>query len=312
MAPPANSPRESRALGQLQHRRPRPQHPADGPHLTQRPATTSTSPSEQGPSRRRKERRHRSWRPAATEPPRAETPSRPKKGRNVATWTSQEGNAPPRCYFSAAAWSHHQLLIEKERVPWFFRGRTISEQHARFPDGVAAAEPGANYCGTCGLLVVAKEYHEASARHRAAAKAKGPASSSSKAAARVDIGAVRAQMRADPAFAAAILASAAAEVSRPANVASAAPLVELQGPGGSSFSAGSALRTEALPGADSPAHAAPAAEAAAFMGPSEGSLASVLGPRAADPAATTPMEQGMEDQGPTRDLMKLLDEFSRR
>lgn len=152
--------------------------------------------------------------------------------------TSQEGHSHPHCYFSAAAWCS-QLVLERdlapERIPQVFRGRTQNAQLAQYPAGVAAPDPGANYCEACGILVVAQTYHEASAQHKAAAKARGPASSHTPAAAWVELAAVQEQMHADPAFAAAILASAAVGAGHPASAAPATRPLELLGPAGSDF-----------------------------------------------------------------------------
>ncbi|KAH9384083.1 hypothetical protein HPB48_026066 [Haemaphysalis longicornis] len=167
-------------------------------------------------------------------PPPAAEIRRPRPPRTVATWVCQAGNEPLHGYFSAAAWSGQvrcEVGLQLDRVPQVFRGRTLADHGAAFPGGVATPDPGARYCAICGLLVVAAEYHETSERHKAAveaaraarAAATGPrrAPAAASAAAALDVDTVRARMRADPAFAAAILAPAAAEAGGPAGFAAA-------------------------------------------------------------------------------------------
>ncbi|KAH9372131.1 hypothetical protein HPB48_000771 [Haemaphysalis longicornis] len=252
-------------------------------------------------------------------PPPAAEIRRPRRPRTVATWVCQAGNEPLQGYFSAAAWSGQvqcEVGLQLDRVPQVFRGRTLADHGAAFPGGVATPDPGARYCAICGLLVVAAEYHETSERHKAAveaaraarAAATGPrrAPAAASAAAALDVDTVRARMRADPAFAAAILAPAAAGAGSPAGFAAAVAAVSAgdRGPGGA-FAAGvaspSAGAAESSPmDADGPVGRGAAVD---LLGPAAEPLVAGFAPPPAEPNLAT------QDSAA---FLKMLDDFSRR
>lgn len=88
----------------------------------------------------------------------AATPRRPQ--RSVATWTCQEGRAPPLSYASQAPWSgQRQVVPGQSVVPYPFRGHTISE-HDGVSGGAHLPLPGgAECCGRCGQVVIHKSHY---------------------------------------------------------------------------------------------------------------------------------------------------------
>lgn len=89
---------------------------------------------------------------------------------DVATWTSQTGREPPRCYSSTVAWKSQMrlpLTLAVDRWGSVLRGRTLTAEAAA--SGHASLEPtaGAPYCTDCGVLVVHEVRHRQSATHLA-------------------------------------------------------------------------------------------------------------------------------------------------
>ncbi|KAL1452329.1 hypothetical protein MTO96_043832 [Rhipicephalus appendiculatus] len=106
--------------------------------------------------------------PTVSAPPRAKV-----QQRSVATWTHQDRQEAPKFFVSDLPWKaqrrvHREMPLD--RVPWPFRGRTITEadmlsQGARLPD-----PPGVRECALCGVNVYSKSHYKGSL-HVAKAKA---------------------------------------------------------------------------------------------------------------------------------------------
>ncbi|KAK8773812.1 hypothetical protein V5799_011657 [Amblyomma americanum] len=117
--------------------------------------------------------------------------------RSVATWTHQDGDAPPHSYVGMAPWDQ-QLQAEAglapERVPCIFRGGTIVDTLEAHPAVVMPPEPAAVYCSECGGLVINRHTHVASHYHRQHLEGSD-----------LDAEVVWARMARDPVFAARVL-----------------------------------------------------------------------------------------------------------
>ncbi|KAL1414805.1 hypothetical protein MTO96_007264 [Rhipicephalus appendiculatus] len=106
--------------------------------------------------------------PTVSAPPRAKV-----QQRSVATWTHQDRQEAPKFFVSDLPWKAQRRMHREmplERVPWPFRGRTITEadmlsQGARLPD-----PPGVRECALCGVNVYSKSHYMGSL-HVAKAKA---------------------------------------------------------------------------------------------------------------------------------------------
>ncbi|KAG0416103.1 hypothetical protein HPB47_006709 [Ixodes persulcatus] len=135
-------------------------------------------------------------------------PAGSRTTRTVATWTTQTGNQPPRAYSSARPWGQ-QLQVaadtRADRVPYPFRGYTVSETNSAAPEADAQPDVDAVYCEVCGGLVVQEPRHVLSLNH-CAQRVPG-------------VEAVLARVRRDPEFAARLGAAL------PAAIGAAAPQV---------------------------------------------------------------------------------------
>ncbi|KAL1435120.1 hypothetical protein MTO96_011284 [Rhipicephalus appendiculatus] len=106
--------------------------------------------------------------PTVSAPPRAKV-----QQRSVATWTHQDRQEAPKFFVSDLPWKAQRRVRREmplERVPWPFRGRTITEadmlsQGARLPD-----PPGVRECALCRVNVYSKSHYKGSL-HVAKAKA---------------------------------------------------------------------------------------------------------------------------------------------
>ncbi|KAL1421114.1 hypothetical protein MTO96_023421 [Rhipicephalus appendiculatus] len=98
--------------------------------------------------------------PTVSAPPRAKV-----QQRSVATWTHQDRQEAPKFFVSDLPWKAQRRVRREmplERVPWPFRGRTITEadmlsQGARLPD-----PPGVRECALCGVNVYSKSHYKGS------------------------------------------------------------------------------------------------------------------------------------------------------
>ncbi|KAG0411195.1 hypothetical protein HPB47_011699 [Ixodes persulcatus] len=100
-------------------------------------------------------------------PPRA-TPV----GLSVATWTSQDGTEPPRFYVSRKPWGDQRRPEPGQaldRVPWPFRGRTVTEMDARAHGACLPSRPGDVFCRVCGGLLLHGDGNDRSLFHRSQA-----------------------------------------------------------------------------------------------------------------------------------------------
>ncbi|CAN8019223.1 unnamed protein product, partial [Ixodes persulcatus] len=89
-------------------------------------------------------------------------PAGSRTTRTVATWTTQVGNQPPRTYSSARPWGQ-QLQVaadtRADRVPYPFRGYTVTETDFVAPEADAQPDVDAVYCEVCGDFVVLEQQH---------------------------------------------------------------------------------------------------------------------------------------------------------
>ncbi|KAG0435654.1 hypothetical protein HPB47_018376 [Ixodes persulcatus] len=157
-------------------------------------------------------------------PPRA-TPV----GLSVATWTSQDGTEPPRFYVSRKPWGDQRRPEPgqaPDRVPWPFRGRTVTEMDARAHGACLPSRPGDVFCRVCGGLLLHGDRHDRSLFHRSRAGGGdgdtiGPRRMDDPAEHPDAIRCFGARLARDPVFAAAALAAAGLQgvaVSAPASV----------------------------------------------------------------------------------------------
>lgn len=161
--------------------------------------------------------------------PRSATPV----GLSVATWTSQDGTEPPRFYVSRKPWGDqrrpepgHAL----DRVPWPFRGRTVSEMDTRARGACLPSRPGDTFCRVCGVLLLHGDGHDRSLFHRSRANGGdgdiiGPRRVDDPAEHPDAIRCFGARLARDPVFAAAALAAAGLQ-----GVAASAPAAVVPGP----------------------------------------------------------------------------------
>ncbi|KAL1487168.1 hypothetical protein MTO96_046634 [Rhipicephalus appendiculatus] len=98
--------------------------------------------------------------PTVSAPPRAKV-----QRRSVATWTHQDRQEAPTFFVSDLPWKAQRRVRREmplDRVPWPFRGRTITEadvlsQGARLPDPLGVRE-----CALCGVNVYSKSHYKGS------------------------------------------------------------------------------------------------------------------------------------------------------
>ncbi|CAN7950161.1 unnamed protein product, partial [Ixodes pacificus] len=95
-------------------------------------------------------------------------PAGSRTTRTLATWTMQTGNQPPRTCSSARPWGQ-QLQVaadtRADRVPYPFRGYTVSETNSTAPEADAQPDVNAVFCDVCGGLVVLEQQHVLSLNH---------------------------------------------------------------------------------------------------------------------------------------------------
>ncbi|KAG0427581.1 hypothetical protein HPB47_025377 [Ixodes persulcatus] len=223
-SPSSPSPSGTRAGGQ------RRQDHRGGPRMERSPPSSVSRAGD----RSRRRRRNRRAGPGQNRisgsgrclpaPPRA-TPV----GLSVATWTSQDGTELPRFYFPRKPWGDQRRPEPGQaldRVPWPFRGRTVTEMDARAHGACLPYRPGDVFCRVCGGLLLHGDGHDRSLFHRIRAGGGdgdiiGPRRVDDPAEHPDAIRCFGARLARDPVFAAAALAAAGLQgvaVSAPANV----------------------------------------------------------------------------------------------
>ncbi|KAH7983524.1 hypothetical protein HPB52_012399 [Rhipicephalus sanguineus] len=138
---------------------------------------STVSKKQRSPARRQetksapKTQPHQQPEPTVPAPPRAKV-----QQRSVATWTHQDRQEAPKFFVSDLPWKAQRRVRREmplERVPWPFRGRTVTEadvrsQGARLPD-----PPGSHFKGS--LHVAKTKAARDGRRRRASTSSAAPA-----------------------------------------------------------------------------------------------------------------------------------------
>ncbi|KAH7948432.1 hypothetical protein HPB52_022696 [Rhipicephalus sanguineus] len=131
------------------------------PHSGRLPAGKQRSPARRQETKSApKTQPHQQPEPTVPAPPRAKV-----QQRSVATWTHQDRQEAPKFFVSDLPWKAQRRVRREmplERVPWPFRGRTVTEadvrsQGARLPD-----PPGVQECALCGVNVYSQSHFKGS------------------------------------------------------------------------------------------------------------------------------------------------------
>ncbi|KAG0414443.1 hypothetical protein HPB47_008387 [Ixodes persulcatus] len=86
-------------------------------------------------------------------------------GLPVATWTFQDGTEPPRFYVSRKPWGDQRRTEPRQaldRIPWPFRGRTVSEVDTRAHGACLPPRPEDVFCHVYGGLRLHGDGHDRS------------------------------------------------------------------------------------------------------------------------------------------------------
>ncbi|KAH6933862.1 hypothetical protein HPB50_018617 [Hyalomma asiaticum] len=88
---------------------------------------------------------------------------RESERRSVATWTHQQGTEAPRYFHSDTPWKAHWQVrrdLPVDRVPWTFRGCTVTEVDAAAQGAQLPAQPEAVLCAECRGTVFHNSHYE--------------------------------------------------------------------------------------------------------------------------------------------------------
>ncbi|KAH6935001.1 hypothetical protein HPB50_002950 [Hyalomma asiaticum] len=88
---------------------------------------------------------------------------RESERRSVATWTHQQGTEAPRYFYSDAPWKAQRRVrrdLPVDRVPWPFRGCTVTEVDAAAQGAQLPASPEAVLCAECRGTVFHSSHYE--------------------------------------------------------------------------------------------------------------------------------------------------------
>ncbi|KAH7975501.1 hypothetical protein HPB52_002250 [Rhipicephalus sanguineus] len=127
---------------------------------------STVSKKQRSPARRQETKSARKTQPHQRPEPTVPAPPRAKvQQRSVATWTHQDRQEAPKFFVSDLPWKAQRRVRREmplERVPWPFRGRTVTDadvlsQGARLPD-----PPRVQECALCGVNVYCQSHFKGS------------------------------------------------------------------------------------------------------------------------------------------------------